>query len=427
MVPFQEGPDTTDDREPQGSAMEPEETDEEQFAGGLGPKVCDAAGTELCTGHALSEASYCWNDLRRRPKLFRDWWNGFLSPRLKSDPPDLSDLWLEHVDFSSRNLDGARFSKSQMVGARFDRCSLGRASFAQANVSRTTWEQAILARTDFGQASLARAKFYRTQLFERCLFNDACAIAIDLNHVHAVECDFSGADLRSAIVERTYFERCRMRKVIAEAATFYLCGVRESELEHTTFRSSKLFGIDFTRSKSLANCVFDSADITAPVVVSQSSNAGAKALKGQRTHIRQIIKVPDADIIPSPLDDALNVLSALIAFRRWGGHLKQGSPIQEKIDAIREARDRVEHHVWTQPFALRAFEHVLGESTDGTALAASVALAVCAVAGLLLGGAASWALPPVGVVCGGAMPHVARRLHLLSARTGAQEQELVHQ
>jgi len=199
--------------------------------------------------------------LKQRRQAFVDAWGNKASlsgqdwscldlSGLKLDGIDLSDCYLEQVDFTGTSLRNANLSKAILARARLDHADFSGSDLSSANIGAVS-----AIDTRFNACSLKNAKLSKGN-FRGAQFKKAQLQEVESLEIKLSGCDFSRANLGEFMflklpLENTNFTAAELAKASFMQCHLKDCNFTEAQLAHTIWAES-----------AMDHCAFDRADLT---------------------------------------------------------------------------------------------------------------------------------------------------------------------
>lgn len=125
-------------------------------------------------------------------------------PILNLNTADLSQAWLENVNFPGINLSGANLSSADLSGANLNNADLSYADLSGADLRDTTLKNATLSRADLNSTKLSHANLSGANASKAILSH------ADLSEDNLTYTDFTGAQLDSAYLQYAVLIRAQL-------------------------------------------------------------------------------------------------------------------------------------------------------------------------------------------------------------------------
>lgn len=193
--------------------------------------------------------------------------------------PDLSGKFLVYLDLSELNFKGANLARSDFYGTDFTGANL-----KGADLSHTRLDRSVLIRADLSGADLTGATILRPTIYSDLSNNTQDAphfSGANLTEVH-VQAELSGADFRGADLTKANFYPLEGRPGEGTLATTY-----HNVLKYCDFSGAKLHDADMERTV-LWFAKFKGADLTgtnfSEADLSRADFAGADVSGADFTH-----------------------------------------------------------------------------------------------------------------------------------------------
>ena len=188
---------------------------------------------------------------------------------------------LRSASFERANLETASFEGADAANARFAQAQAEDASFVEARLDNADFSQSILKRADFSLARLDAAIFRKAQAVDAAFYGAVgegvcfagarlcCARADETTTLSAADfrdCDlseanFSGADLRKAVLQRATLHMANFTGTRLNEADLRLAVARHAKFVEADLHCARLAGIDLFQG-NLSGAQLHAADFT---------------------------------------------------------------------------------------------------------------------------------------------------------------------